>query len=336
MKKIAVVTSGGDAPGMNAAIRAVVRKAIESGLKVIGIQRGFYGLVNNEMIDLDSRSVSGIINLGGTILRTCRFPELKEKSVQLRAVQLLRREKIDGLVVIGGNGSAQGAYALSKAGFRNVILIPASIDNDIYGTDTTIGFDTAVNTAVSAIDKIRDTATSHERIFIVEVMGRERGFIALAVAIASGSEIALIPEVKIDYKELCDIIERSVSLGKKSFIIITAEGAIKAEKLSQKLTQQIARKQMLKRSSNGLPLIDIKCSVLGYIQRGGVPTAISRILATEMGVMAVESLIAGNFSKVVCVQKNKLCLVALKEVAFNQKEIDIERYRRLISKTALV
>ncbi len=195
MKKIAVITSGGDAPGMNAAICAVVRKAIYSGLEVIGIQRGFCGLIDNEYSHMSLRSVSGIINRGGTILKTVRCPEVRTASGLNKALKNLKNMKIDGLVIIGGDGSLAAGNTFSKHGVP-VINIPASIDNDIYGTDETIGFDTALDTAIYAIDKIRDTATSHERVFIVEVMGREHGFLALSIGVASGAEFILIPEVK--------------------------------------------------------------------------------------------------------------------------------------------
>ncbi|HOL34977.1 MAG TPA: ATP-dependent 6-phosphofructokinase, partial [bacterium] len=237
MKKIGVLTSGGDAPGMNCAIRAVVRTAVGCGLQVAGIKRGFRGLFDDDIVDLNARSVSGIVNRGGTILRTIRFPEMKKFDVQETCLENLKKRSIDGLVVIGGDGSSRGAFALHQHDGFPVCVIPASIDNDVYGTDETVGFDTAVNTAVEAIDRIRDTATSHERIFVVEVMGREHGFLALDVAIASGAEIVMIPEKPITIKKVAEILETDRVMGKVSSLVIVAEGAGRAHEVAKEINQ---------------------------------------------------------------------------------------------------
>ncbi|MCM8815766.1 MAG: ATP-dependent 6-phosphofructokinase [Candidatus Omnitrophica bacterium] len=239
MKRIAVLTAGGDASGMNCAIRAIVRTAIGSGLEVCGVMRGFLGLYENDFIQLNSRSVSSIINKGGTILRTIRFPEFKNLDIQEKCLKNLKERDVDALVVIGGDGSSRGAFSFySNTGFP-VCVIPASIDNDVCCTDFTIGFDTAVNTALEAIDRIRDTATSHERIFVVEVMGREHGFLAVEVAIAAGAEIVIIPEMPIPIDKVIEILQKDKEMGKVSSLIILAEGAGKAHELAREINEKM-------------------------------------------------------------------------------------------------
>jgi len=311
MKKIGVVTAGGDAPGMNATIRAIVRSAIYNRLEVIGIERGYAGLLEGRFRVLDSRSVSGIINLGGTILRTVRCEEIKTDEGVERASENLKRINIDGLIAIGGDGTFRGASRLYRTSGIAMIGVPATIDNDVTGTDTTIGFDTAVNTALNAIDKIRDTATSHERIFIVEVMGRRRGFLALEVGLAGGAEVILIPEIKVDLDKLCERIRRDRKEGKVSEIIVMAEGAGD----SRQITNYVAEKTGA----------EVRLAILGHIQRGGTPTAISRTLAAEFGYKAVELLITGETKRMVGVRGNEITSVDLDYSWMVEKEIDLKR-----------
>jgi len=301
MKKIGVLTTGGDAPGMNAAIRAAVRTALSYGIEVAGVERGYCGLHEKAFLKLDSRSVSGIINKSGTFLKTKRFPQFKEKDVREKCRRHLAGEGIEGLVVIGGDGSARGAYALSSDFDFPVALIPASIDNDIYGTDFTVGFDTAVNTAVSAVDNIRDTATSHERTFVVEVMGREKGNLAIEVAVACGAEIVIVPEIKMEGAKIVQLLKEQAEKGKTSSIIILAEGAGKAVDLTAFLQKELPEKQ-------------IRYSVLGYIQRGGSPTYLTRVLAAQFGKAAVETLMEGKYPFMVGISGSEIVRVPLKRV----------------------
>jgi len=321
MKKIGVVTTGGDAPGMNCAIRSVVRTAIYYGSEVIGIYDGFKGIYEKKFVKLNSRSVSGIINLGGTILKTKRFYEFKNKEIREKCFENLKEEGIEGLVVIGGDGSAKGAYLLYSEFNFPVVHIPASIDNDIYGTDYTIGFDTAVNTAIDAIDKIRDTATSHERTFIIEVMGRECGNLALEIGIVCGAEIVIIPEVKFEIDKIVEEIKEEEKKGKKSCIIILAEGAGKAENLSKILSEKLQDRE-------------IRYTVLGYIQRGGRPTYLTRKLATIFGNKAVEILINGKYGYMVGICGNEIVYVPLSEVVSNPKPLKLE-YLDIIQKMSI-
>ncbi|MCD6408214.1 6-phosphofructokinase [bacterium] len=301
MKRIGVLTSGGDAPGMNPVIRAVVRSAVSFNMEIIGIQRGFKGLYEKEFLELNSRSVSGIINQGGTILKTNRFPEFKNSEVRKKCYENLIEAGIEGIVVIGGDGSAKGAYLLYSEFNFPVVHIPVSIDNDVYGTDYTVGFDTAVNTAVEAIDKIRDTATSHERTFIIEVMGREKGNLAVEIAVACGAEIVIIPEIKIDWEEIVKSLKEQERKGKKSSIIILAEGAGKAEVFAEKLKKEFPERH-------------IRYSVLGYIQRGGTPTYMTRKLATLFGYHAVKMLKEGIYGYMVGIKGNEIIYFPLKKV----------------------
>jgi 6-phosphofructokinase 1 len=315
IKRIGVLTSGGDAPGMNAAIRSVVRCAIHYKLEVMGIFRGYAGLINEELKLLDHRSVSNIINRGGTILKTARSEEFMTEQGQRNAVEIIRKNEIDGLIVIGGDGTYRGGIALSKKWGIPCIGVPGTIDNDLNGTDATIGSDTAVNTALDAIDKIRDTATSMERIFVVEVMGRDSGFIALQVALAGGVEDALIPERNFDFNNLCqDIVEGNLR-GKVSWIIVTAEGKARGEDIAKKISE--------------MTTLETRVVVLGHIQRGGSPTAQDRILASRLGAEAVELLIKGYSAKALGVISDEVNIVDL-EYAVAKKEFKQDRLYQLI------
>ncbi len=274
---IGIMTAGGDCPGLNACIRAVVRSAIADGGRVVGIPCGYRGLLAGDTLSLDARSVGGIIHLGGTMLRTARFPEFREPTVVKQAAQRLDGLALDGLIVLGGNGSLRGAWELSQQARTPVVGVPNTIDNDIGGTDYAIGFDTAVNTAVQAVDKIRDTAVSHERVFAVEVMGRERGYLAAAVGLASGVEVVLVPEAPLTVPQIAQALQRGAAQGKRSSIIVVAEGYEGgAQPLAKELAQQTG--------------YEVRVAVLGYIQRGGPPTAFDRILASQFGEQAVAAL----------------------------------------------
>lgn len=313
IKRIGVLTTGGDASGMNAAIRAIVRTAIYHGVRVKGVMRGFAGLINGEIHDMDLKSVSGIINRGGTILRTVRSPEFKKKSARRIAISQIKYHKLDGLIIIGGNGSLKGAGVLMKECKTPIMVVPASIDNDVPMTDFTIGFDTAVNTALEAIDKIRDTAASHERVFIVEVMGRDNGFIALDVGLSSGAEIILIPEVKYSMKKLCKKIKAGIDRGKLSSIIVMAEGAGDSREVAETLRKKLK--------------VEVRVTVLGHIQRGGAPTALSREYACKFGARAVELLIKGKKNKMLSVIGSKVTDVDIKKVLRRKEKINLDDYR---------
>jgi 6-phosphofructokinase 1 len=315
IKRIGVLTTGGDAPGMNAAVRSVVRCAVYNKLEVMGVFRGYWGLINEEIKMLDHRAVSGIINLGGTILKTARCPEFHTEEGQKRACDNLKKNSIDGLIVIGGDGTFRGAHRFGTKYNVPCIGIPASIDNDINGIDETIGSDTAVNTALYAIDNIRDTATSMERIFVVEVMGRESGFIALQVALAGGCENVLIPERKFNLEDICHDIVQGNLRGKISWIIIVAEGAGHAEDIARKI--------------NEITTLETRAVVLGHIQRGGRPTAHSRTLALRFGEAAVDCLLRGEKDKTVGMLKGEIVTVDL-EFAITKKEIEVDRLYNLI------
>ncbi|MFH0897368.1 MAG: 6-phosphofructokinase [Candidatus Bathyarchaeota archaeon] len=310
--KIGVVTSGGDAPGMNAAIRAIVRYAIPKKLEVVGIERGYAGLITGEIVPLDVRSVGRIINLGGTILMTSRCPEFMTPEGIRKGADALKSNHIDGLIVIGGDGSFKGALELSKASNVPVIGLPATIDNNVADTDETVGFDTAVNTAVSAIDKIRDTATSHERVFVVEVMGRDRGFLALEVGLTSGAGVILVPEIKFDLKKVCESLLAYQERGKTNSIIVAAEG------IGNTLT-------VVEYIEKNTPF-EVRFSKLGYIQRGGAPTARSRHLASLFGICAVEQLLAGAKRSMVGLCGSEVVHRDLEEAIRKRKSLDKELY----------
>jgi 6-phosphofructokinase 1 len=313
MKRIGVVTACGDAPGMNAAIRAVVRSAAYYNFEVVGIERGYAGLIEGRYRVLDRRSVSGIINVGGTILRTVRCKEIMTDEGIEKAAEFLKSINLEGLVAIGGDGTFRGASRLYEASGISMIGVPATIDNDVSGTDTTIGFDTAVNVALDAIDKIRDTATSHERIFVVEVMGRRRGFLALEVGLADGAEIILIPEIKVDLDKICERIKRDREEGKLSEIIVMAEGAGD----SRLVTEHIAKETGY----------EVRLTILGHIQRGGAPTARSRVLACQFGNKAVELLATGEYKRMVGIRGEEVISVDLDYSWREEKKIDLRRYR---------
>ncbi|MCM8830899.1 MAG: 6-phosphofructokinase [Candidatus Omnitrophica bacterium] len=313
MKRIGVLTR--DCAGVNACIRAIVRTADVYGIQIIGIFKGFDGLINSEMKLLDRRSVSGIINLGGTILKTSRSQFFMTEEGQKRAVETIEKNNIDALIVIGGNGSLTGAYLLASKYKIPVIGIPATIDNDINGVDICIGVDTAVNVALDALDKIRDTATSLERIFVVEVMGRNCGYIALQVALAGGCEEVLIPERDFDMGKMCEEISLGAKKGKISWIIIVAEGKAKASDIAKRITE--------------ITGLETRVVVLGHIQRGGRPTAVDRILAARYGSYAIEALRNGKTNVCVCTKNDQLSLIELK-VAIQPKNIEVENYYRLI------
>jgi 6-phosphofructokinase 1 len=291
MKKIGVLTSGGDSPGMNPAIRAVVRKAIYHNLEVYGIYGGYSGLINGNIKKLELGSVGDIIHRGGTMLYTARCPEFKTKEGQQIGIEQLKAHGIEGLVVIGGDGSYRGAKALTEQGYP-CVGVPGTIDNDIPGTEFTIGFDTALNTIIDAIDKIRDTATSHERTFVIEVMGRDAGDLALWAGLSGGAETILIPEENYDMDEIIERLRKGTERGKKHSIIVVAEGVISGTEFGEKLQA----------ATN----FDTRVSVLGHIQRGGSPTAFDRVLAARLGARAVELLIEGKGGRAVGIEKNQI------------------------------
>jgi len=309
MKTIGDVTAGGDAPGMNAAIRGVTRIAHAKGYQVIGFERGWDGLLSNSCRKLTPRNVGGIIQLGGTILHTLRCPSFEEEGAAEKAAETLSINNVDGLVVIGGDGSFRGALDLSMESDASMVGIPATIDNDIYGTDETIGFDTAVNTAVEAIDKIRDTAISHERIFIVEVMGRKRGFLALEVGLCVGAEEILIPEKPVKLAEIIGLMEENAKKGKKAGIIVAAEGCGNTSKLAAEMQQQTEA--------------EVRLSILGYAQRGGSPTARSRLLASLFAEKAVDLICQGQGNMAVGLQNGEVVGVELEKAARESKPIDL-------------
>ena len=311
MKKIAVLTSGGDAPGMNAAIRAVVRKARFHDVEVVGVYHGFEGLYNGDYELLDIGAVGDIIQRGGTKLFSARFPQFKEDEFQYKAIEKMEKEGIEGLVVIGGDGSYRGAMGLTDKGFP-CVGIPGTIDNDIPGTEYTIGFDTALNTVVESIDKIRDTATSHENTFVIEVMGRDAGDIALWAGVAAGAESILIPEEPLDISDIVTKLERGVARGKRHSIIIVAEGVMNGHKLAKQLEEHIGGK--------------IRTSVLGHIQRGGSPSARDRVLAGRFGARAVELLLENQGGRAVGVKNHEVVDYDLKEAFEHKHKADLSLY----------
>jgi 6-phosphofructokinase 1 len=312
MKKIGVYTSGGDAPGMNAAIRAVVRTAITSGVEVIGIIEGYTGMIEGRMEPLQLSSVANTIQRGGTILKTGRAPDFVKPEVRSQAAAQVKRAGIDGLVAIGGDGSFRGAHALWEEHQIPVIGVPGTIDNDIYGTDSTIGYDTAVNTALDALDRIRDTAASHNRLFIVEVMGRDSGFIAIDVGVAGGAEEVFIPENLVSIDRAIQQIQRGLARGKTSSILVAAEGQSPGR--AYDLADQIRRKAGF----------DAKVCVLGHIQRGGSPTASDRILASRLGFAAVRALQAGQSDLMVGEVGGKIVSVPLLDCITKKKRVPNE------------
>jgi len=312
MKRIGVLTSGGDAPGMNAAIRAVVRTAIYNNMEVTGIIRGYKGLIDGEIQPMNISSVSDIMQRGGTIIHTARSDEFMTPEGQEKAVMTLRESKIEGLIVIGGDGSFRGAQALSHRGI-NTIGIPGTIDNDIPCTDSTIGFDTAINTALEAIGKIRDTSSSHERANIIEVMGRNSGEIALYSGLAGGAETIIVPEFGFNIDEICIKLLKGKKRGKRHSIIIFAEGAGDAISVGKQIQEKTG--------------METKATILGYLQRGGSPTAFDRILASRMGAMAVQLLLQGKSSRVICFQRNDYVDMDINEALSLKRDLDKEVYK---------
>ncbi|MTV49112.1 6-phosphofructokinase [Heliobacillus mobilis] len=312
VQHIGVLTSGGDAPGMNACVRAVVRMAIYRKVKISGIMRGYAGLLAGEMKPMDLGSVGDIIHRGGTLLRTARCKEFYESEGQERGVRRLQEAGIDGLVVIGGDGSFRGAQALMRHGI-SVIGIPGTIDNDIPGTDYTIGFDTAVNTVLDAINKIRDTATSHDRTNVIEVMGRRAGHIALLSGLAGGAESILVPEVPFDLDVVCARLMRGHNRGKLHSIILVAEGVGSAVELGKQIEQKTG--------------LETRVTILGHIQRGGSPTATDRIWASQMGSRAVDLLLAGKSGLMLGVRRGELVEVDLDKAMTERHGLDQELYQ---------
>ena len=298
IKCIGILTSGGDAPGMNAAIRAVTRSAIYNGLTVKGIYRGYKGLITGEIQEFKTQNVSNIIQQGGTILKTARCQEFKTPEGRKIAYETMQREGIDALVVIGGDGSLTGARLLAQEFDVPCIGLPGTIDNDLYGTDTTIGYDTALNTILDAVDKIRDTATSHERLFFVEVMGRDAGFLALNGAIAAGAEAAIIPEFNTEVDQLEEFIKNGFRKSKSSSIVLVAESEITGGAM-----------HYAERVKNEYPQYDVRVTILGHLQRGGKPTAHDRIIASRMGVASIQALMEGQRNVMIGIENDQIVYV---------------------------
>ena len=313
IKCIGILTSGGDAPGMNAAIRAVTRSAIYNGLKVKGIYRGYKGLITGEIKEFKTENVSNIIQLGGTILKTARCQEFKTPEGRQIAYETMQKEGIDALIVIGGDGSLTGARLLAQEYDVPCIGLPGTIDNDLFGTDTTIGYDTALNTILDAVDKIRDTATSHERLFFVEVMGRDAGFLALNGAIASGAEAAIIPEFNTEVDQLEEFINNGFRKSKNSSIVLVAESEITGGAM-----------HYAERVKKEFPQYDVRVSILGHLQRGGRPTAHDRIIASRMGVASIEALMEGQRNVMIGIENDQIVYVPFTKAIKNDKPIDRE------------
>lgn len=309
VKTIGVLTSGGDAPGMNAAIRAVTRSALKKGYRVLGIKRGYHGLLRGEIEVLNSRSVSETLQKGGTILQTARSKEFATPDGIKKAVEVAKIFGIDALVVIGGDGSFKGARALSNEGLAT-IGIPGTIDNDVASTDYTIGFDTALNTAMDAIDKIRDTSSSHERCSVIEVMGRDAGYVAVNLGIANGAEAIIIPEKEYDINDIKKMIIEGSNNGKKHYIVIVSEGVGGSQKLCKEIEE-----------STG---IESRASILGYIQRGGSPTLVDRVTASQMGNYAVELIEKGQVNRIIGQKDGKLVDYEINEAVEMKKSIDMK------------
>lgn len=312
MKKIAILTSGGDAPGMNTCLRACVRYAIHNDIEVYGVERGYVGLLNNRIEKLNTRSVSDIIHRGGTVLKTARCPEFKEKEYILQAADTLKAYGIDSLVVIGGDGSFRGAKDLSDIGGINVVTIPGTIDNDLAYTDYTLGFDTAVNTVMSAMNNLRDTMISHDRASMLEVMGRKAGDIALYSAVAGGAEYCIIPEIPYNIEEIARSMKQSIKRGKTSNMIVLAEGAGDREEICSKI-KEIAG-------------ISVKTTTLGHIQRGGSPSMFDRVLAAKMAVRAIDLILENKTNRAIGIKNNQIIDMDITEALAIPHDIDKELY----------
>ncbi|MBB6452089.1 6-phosphofructokinase 1 [Salirhabdus euzebyi] len=312
MKKIGVLTSGGDAPGMNAAVRSVVRKGIYHGIEVYGIYYGYQGLINGDIEKMELGSVGDIIHRGGTKLFTSRCPEFKTDEGQMKGIEQMKKLGIEGLVVIGGDGSFRGAKKLTEKGFP-CIGVPGTIDNDIPGTDFTIGFDTALNTIIDAVDKIRDTATSHERTYVIEVMGRDAGDLALWAGLSAGAESVLIPEKKEDFHDIVDRVKRGHDRGKRHSIIIVAEGVGSGVDYAKKIQTELN--------------LETRVTVLGHTQRGGSPTAFDRVLASRLGAKAVDLLMEGKGGRMVGIQSNQVVDHDILEALNLKREPEMSMYQ---------
>ncbi len=315
IKKLAILTSGGDAPGMNAAIRAAVRMGCANGLEMYGVRYGYQGLIDDEIFSMKARSVGGIIQQGGTMLGSARSLEFKTDEGRKKGLANLAKQGIDGLIVIGGNGSQTGSHALHQLGFP-VVGIASTIDNDLYGSEITIGVDTALNIALEAIDRLKVTASSHQRAFLVEVMGRDSGYLAMMAGIAGGAETVVIPEVETDPNAVAQELIDAYSRGKTHGLVVVAEGAkYDAEKLAS----------FLKEKPNGVGF-DVRVTTLGHVQRGGTPQAFDRLLATQFGVKAVECMIAGEYGVLVGRLKGEIATTPLDVVIANKKQLDLRIY----------
>ena len=308
---IGILTSGGDAPGMNAAIRAVTRAAIYNGFRVKGIYRGYKGLVTDEIVEFKTQNVSNIIQLGGTILKTARCAEFKTEEGRRLAYENLQKEGIDALVVIGGAGSLTGARIFATEFNFPIVGLPGTIDNDLYGTDKTIGYDTALNTIMDCVDKIRDTASSHERLFFIEVMGRDAGFLALNGAIASGCEAAIIPEISTEVDQLAELIEHGFRKSKNSSIVLVAESPVTGGAMG-----------LAERVKNEYPQYDVRVSILGHLQRGGSPTAVDRILASRLGAAAIDALMEDQRNVMVGIRNDEIVYVPFFKAIKYDKPVD--------------
>ncbi|MBI9061027.1 MAG: 6-phosphofructokinase [Marinilabiliaceae bacterium] len=311
IKKIAVLTSGGDAPGMNAATRAVVRGAIYNNLEVMGIVKGYYGMIHDEFIPMESSSVSNILQNGGTMLKSARSEEFRTSEGRRQAYENMKKHGIDGLVVIGGDGTFNGARIFSQEFDIPIIGVPGTIDNDLFGTDSTIGYDTALNTVVEAVDKIRDTATAHSRLFFIEVMGRDAGFLALRSGVASGAEAVLVPEVDTDFTKLKSFLENQYKKEKTSSIVLVAEG----EKMGSTI-------DIADRVSQEHPEYDVRVTILGHLQRGGSPTVYDRVLASQLGVAAVDALLDDQKSIMVGLVNREVVHVPFNQALKNKKALN--------------
>ncbi|WP_114784875.1 6-phosphofructokinase [Botryobacter ruber] len=318
MKKIGVFTSGGDAPGMNACLRAVVRTAIYHGIEVYGIKRGYNGMIHGDFCKLESHSVSNIVQKGGTFLKSARSPEFMTKEGRQKAYEQLQSVGIEGLVAIGGNGTFTGATKFFDEFGIPTVGAPGTIDNDLYGTDFTIGYDTAVNTALDAIDKIRDTADSHDRVFFIEVMGRDSGYIAVPCAIGGGAEIAMIPEAEVTTESIIDKIRTDWEHAKTSSIVIIAEGEVEGG--STKVAAKVRE---------ALPEMDARVTILGHVQRGGAPTAFDRLLASRLGIACVKGLLEGQKNVMAGTINSKLVYTPFIDTITKKKEISPE-YTRMV------
>ena len=308
---IGILTSGGDAPGMNAAIRAVTRAAIYNGFRVKGIYRGYKGLVTDEIVEFKTQNVSNIIQLGGTILKTARCAEFKTEEGRRLAYENLQKEGIDALVVIGGDGSLTGARIFATEYNFPIVGLPGTIDNDLYGTDKTIAYDTGLNTIMDCVDKIRDTASSHERLFFIEVMGRDAGFLALNGAIASGCEAAIIPEISTEVDQLAELIEHGFRKSKNSSIVLVAESPVTGGAMG-----------LAERVKNEYPQYDVRVSILGHLQRGGSPTAVDRILASRLGAAAIDALMEDQRNVMVGIRNDEIVYVPFFKAIKYDKPVD--------------